>query len=202
MTAQRDDWFPTPIWHFDIPNYEQLNKKLLKAIYDEKQKDHQGVSWSNGLGWHSKDNLNQHADFQAIAKIATTNALESGQEIGFDLTKFTMIITNCWAVVNPKFAFNFVHNHPNSVLSGVYYVKAAENCGGIFFRDPRDVAHMFMPALTELSPWTIQKITYKATEGKMIIFPSWLNHGVEPNLSDEERVCISFNISMTYKDLR
>jgi ectoine hydroxylase-related dioxygenase (phytanoyl-CoA dioxygenase family) len=32
----------------------------------------------------------------------------------------------------------------------------------------------------------------------MIIFPSWLNHGVEPNLSDEERVCISFNISMTY----
>nr|WP_277873923.1 putative 2OG-Fe(II) oxygenase [Pseudanabaena sp. FACHB-1998] len=39
---------------------------------------------------------------------------------------------------------------------------------------------------------------YKATEGKMIIFPSLLNHGVEPNLSDEERVCISFNISMTY----
>lgn len=198
MTTQRDDWFPTPIWHFDIPNHEQLNKKLLQAIYVEKQKDNQGVSWSNGIGWHSKDYLHQRPEFQDIAQIIVTNALESGEEIGFDLKRFTMILGNCWAVVNPKFAFNFVHNHPNSVLSGVYYVKAAENCGGIFFKDSRDVAHMFMPALTELTPWTLQKITYKATEGKMIIFPSWLNHGVEPNLSDEERVCISFNISMTY----
>ncbi|PZO41906.1 MAG: hypothetical protein DCF19_08540 [Pseudanabaena frigida] len=199
MTAQRDDWFPTPIWHFDIPNYEQLNEKLLQAIYDENKKDNQGLSWSNGLGWHSKDYLHQHPAFQAIAKITVNNALESGQEIGFDLNRFTMIIANCWAVINPKLAFNFVHNHPNSLLSAVYYVKAAENSGGIFFRDPRDVAHMFMPALTELTPWTIQKITYRATEGKMIIFPSWLNHGVEPNLSEEDRVCISFNISMTHK---
>ncbi len=199
MTAQRDDWFPTPIWHFDIPNYEPLNQQLLQATYAERQRDNQGVNWSNALGWHSKNDLHLHPEFQAIAKIAITKALESGQEIGFDLTRFTMIVTNCWAVINPKFASNFVHNHPNSVLSGVYYLKAPENSGGIFFRDPRDVAHMFMPSLAELTPWTIQKITYKATEGKMIIFPSWLNHGVEPNLSEEERVCISFNISMTHK---
>ncbi|MFN7859594.1 MAG: putative 2OG-Fe(II) oxygenase [Pseudanabaena sp.] len=40
-------------------------------------------------------------------------------------------------------------------------------------------------------------MSYKATEGTMIIFPSWLNHGVEANLSDEDRLCISFNMSMT-----
>ena len=199
MTAQRDDWFPTPIWHFDIPNHEQLNQNLLSAIYTEKDKNSQGVNYSNGLGWHSQNHLHQLPEFQEIANIAVTNALESGEEIGFNLKEFTMIVASCWAVINPKLAFNYIHNHPNSVLSAVYYVKAAENCGGIFFRDPRDVAHMFMPALVELAPWTIQKITYKATEGKMIIFPSWLNHGVEPNLSDEDRVCISFNISMTYQ---
>jgi len=199
MTVKRDDWFPTPIWHFEVPNHQELNQKLLPEIYAEREKDRQGVNWSNSLGWHSKDYLNQHPAFQEIIKIAISNGVEAGIEVGFDLTRFTMIVTNCWAIINPKFASNFVHNHPNSVLSGVYYVKAAENCGGIFFRDPRDVAHMFMPNLTELTPWTIQKITYKATEGTMIIFPSWLNHGVEANLSDEDRLCISFNLSMTYR---
>lgn len=63
------------------------------------------------------------------------------------------------------------------------------------------VAHMFMPALTETTPWTFQKITYKATEGKMIIFPSWLNHGLETNLSDEELVYISFNIQYDLFDI-
>jgi uncharacterized protein (TIGR02466 family) len=195
---QREDWFPTSIWHFEVPNYQQLNQKLLPAIYAERKRDREGLNWSNNLGWHSKEFLHQNPAFKEIANLAVTNSLVTGREIGWDLTRFTMIVATCWAVINPKFASNFVHNHPNCVLSGVYYVKAPENCGGIFFKDPRDVAHMFSPAIAEITPWTLQKLTYRATEGKMIIFPSWLNHGVEPNLSDEERICISFNISMTF----
>ena len=133
-----------------------------------------------------------------IARLLQRQWLIVGEEIGWDLKNFTMDITSCWAVVNGKLASNFVHNHPNSVLSGVYYVKAPENCGGIFFRDARDVAHMFVPTVAELSPWTLQKVTYAATEGRMLIFPSWLNHGVEPNLSEEDRICVSFNIGMSH----
>jgi uncharacterized protein (TIGR02466 family) len=196
MTGERQDWFPTSIWHFDLIEHQLLNQKLAQAIYAEQKKDRQGVNWSNSLGWHSAANLHLKTELQEIARLARENALIVGEEIGWDLKNFTMEITSCWAVVNGKFASNFVHNHPNSVLSAVYYVKAAENCGGIFFRDARDVAHMFVPTIAELSPWTLQKVTYAATEGRMIIFPSWLNHGVETNLSEEERICISFNIGM------
>ena len=31
-------------------------------------------------------------------------------------------------------------------------------------------------------------------EGRLYIFPSWIKHLVEPNMSDEERISISFNI--------
>lgn len=44
--------------------------------------------------------------------------------------------------------------------------------------------------------WTLPQITYKAYEGTMLLFPSWLMHGIEPNLSGEDRVCINFNIEM------
>jgi uncharacterized protein (TIGR02466 family) len=196
MKGERQDWFPTSIWHFDLIEHQFINQQMLEAIYAEKTKDPQGVNWSNSQGWHSKTDLHNKSEFQEIARLARTNAIAVGEEIGWDLKNFTMCVTSCWAVVNEKLASNFVHNHPNSVLSGVYYVKTPENCGGIFFSDARDVAHMFAPAVAELSPWTLQKVTYAATEGRMIIFPSWLRHGVESNLSDENRICISFNIGM------
>ena len=36
----------------------------------------------------------------------------------------------------------------------------------------------------------------QAQEGTMYIFPAWLEHGVEPNGSNEDRICIAFNVSV------
>jgi uncharacterized protein (TIGR02466 family) len=52
------------------------------------------------------------------------------------------------------------------------------------------------PTVLEHNRWTSDKVTYKPTAGRMLLFPSWLDHGVEPNLSDEERVCLSFNLGV------
>ncbi|MEE3718795.1 TIGR02466 family protein [Tumidithrix elongata RA019] len=196
MVGNRSDWFPTAVWNFDLDTHEKLNQDLLSAIYAEKQRDAQGVNWSNSLGWHSVDNLHQKHPFKPLMDIVLTNATEVANCLAWDLSKYTVTVNNCWALVNGKFSSNFLHNHPNSLLSGAYYVQAAEECGGLFFRDPREVTHMTMPPLTELTPWTLQKVTYKPIPGRMIIFPSWLLHGVEPNLSEDERVTVSFNLGL------
>ncbi|CAN1209279.1 TIGR02466 family protein [Tumidithrix helvetica PCC 7403] len=196
MVGNRSDWFPTSVWNFDLDTHEKLNQDLLAAIYAEKQRDAQGVSWSNSLGWHSVDNLHQNLQFKPLMDIVLTNAIEVANCLAWDLSKYAVTVNNCWALVNRQFSSNFVHNHPNSLLSGAYYVRAAENCGGLFFRDPREIAHLTMPPLTELTPWTLQKVTYKPIAGRMIIFPSWLLHGVDPNLSEEDRVTVSFNLGL------
>jgi uncharacterized protein (TIGR02466 family) len=196
MSNNRSDWFPTSVWHFDIENHTSLNQKLLKAIYAEKQRDNQGVLMSNAGGWHSVEDFQVRPEFKDFVNLVSANALQVAQEINWDLQKVRLSVNSCWGMVNGKFASNYVHNHPNSILSGVYYVQAPENSGGIFFRDPRESAHIFLPPVAEISPWTLQKVTYKPTEGRMLIFPSWLMHGVEPNLSDRDRVSISFNIGM------
>jgi uncharacterized protein (TIGR02466 family) len=196
MASNRSDWFPTSVWNFDLDVCEELNQALLSEIYAEKQRDQQGVSWSNSLGWHSTDNLHQKPKFQSLMEIVHTNAIEVANCLAWDLSAYTVKVNNCWALVNRQFSSNFVHNHPNSLLSGVYYVQAPEDCGGLFFRDPREIAHLTMPPLTEITPWTLQKVTYKPAAGRMIIFPSWLLHGVDPNLGQEERVSLSFNIGL------
>lgn len=102
-------------------------------------------------------------------------------------------------IINGKFASNSVHNHPNSILSGVYYLKAPENCGGIYFNDPRPASQMLIPPVTDFNLWTHPKVSYKPNVGTMLLFPSWLLHGVDMNMSDEVRIAISFNIGMKPK---
>jgi len=196
MAGERSDWFPTSIWHFDLADSVQLNARLLEAIELEYQRDRQGVSWSNSLGWHSVDHLHQREPFKGLMSIALQNAIEVAQTMAWDLNRYAVSIANCWSIVNGKYASNYLHNHPNCFLSGVYYVKTPDRSGGLYFRDPREIVHMFPAPVLEVTPWTLQKVTYQPIEGRMLIFPSWLMHGVEPNLSDDSRVSISFNISL------
>jgi len=48
--------------------------------------------------------------------------------------------------------------------------------------------------MTKSKPWTAEQTTYKPKAGMMVIFPSWLWHGVEPNMNDKPRISIAFNI--------
>ena len=48
--------------------------------------------------------------------------------------------------------------------------------------------------LVRLTPFTATEARFRPEEGRMYIFPAWLEHGVEVNRSDTDRVSISFNI--------
>ena len=196
MLGIKNDWFPTPIWNFSITNFQQLNSSLLTEVETEYQRDRQGEKWSNVLGWHSVNTLHERERFVDFTRIVLENVQEVAEFLHWDLQKIRFNITSCWAIVNGKLASNSVHNHPNSILSGVYYLKAPENCGGIYFCDPRPAAQMLIPPVTEFNLTTYPKVSYKAHEGTMILFPSWLLHGVELNMSEEVRVSLSFNIGM------
>ena len=41
------------------------------------------------------------------------------------------------------------------------------------------------------------KIAVPIKEGRLVLFPAWLSHSVPVNVSDAERVSISFNIMFT-----
>ncbi len=199
MAGSRTDWFPTPVWHFEINNPQELNLALLAEVDAERQRDQQGEKWSNVLGWHSVNNLHERPSFVGFTQIIHQNVLEIATFLRWDLQQFSLNITTCWAIVNGKMASNSVHNHPNSILSGVYYLQASEHCGGIFFSDPRPASQMLIPPVEEFNLWTIPKISYKPHVGTMLLFPSWLLHGVDMNRSEELRISLSFNIGMNPK---
>lgn len=104
-------------------------------------------------------------------------------------------ILNMWTTIYPTGCWVPEHNHSNSHLSGVFYVKAPKNCGDIVFHDPSWVAKTMCINNSALSFPAVQTKHPQTPEpGMMILFPSWLPHRTMPNGSQEDRIIISFNL--------
>ncbi len=182
--------FPTPLFVFNLHNYEELNQQLLDLIYRLKQFD-SGHTASNVLGWHSKGNLFELDDIKPFKELVDEAIATVAQAMGYGNVR--IMPANCWANVNPKYASNKIHDHANCLFSGVYYVKTPQECGNLMFYDPRSARTFYRPSVSNFTAFTADAVAHPAEAGLLLIFPSWLRHGVDPNLSDEERVSISFN---------
>src|SRR5215510_11913850 len=144
LQGSRTDWFPTSIWRFNVAGCETLNQKLMRLIQDERQRDPAGMSGrSTVLGWHSTDQLHLRPELKEFVAILHANVAEVGRAYRLDTNQASLELAACWAMVNGKSASSTVHRHPNSFLSGVYYVNTFEESGDIFFQDPRHAACMF-----------------------------------------------------------
>jgi uncharacterized protein (TIGR02466 family) len=95
--------------------------------------------------------------------------------------------------LNPKYAENTVHDHANCLFSGVYYVQTPPDSGNLTFHDPRNARVFMQPKVTSFTPYIADAIDVEVQEGIIIVFPSWLKHGVAPNLSNRDRISLSFN---------
>ena len=101
-----------------------------------------------------------------------------------------------WFNINGNKDYNIPHNHPESIFSGVYYVKTLPDCGNIVFEHPALDVIAYAHFNLKFNEWNSRNTHtwwHPAQENMMYIFPSWLKHCVEPNLSPENRISISFN---------
>ena len=114
----------------------------------------------------------------------------------WDLSLAEPRITSLWSIINPSNAYNSRHNHPNNLLSSAYYAKVPKNSGTINFYDPRPAAAYLNARPRKINLINGETYTIVPKEGLLVLFPSYLQHDVEPNLSNEERVILSFNLNL------
>lgn len=203
VEVKKELYFPTQIYFCDLPGSEKLNANLLRSIYAMRDADPDGVVRSNvrQIGsWHSATDLNRRPEFGKLAELLTGMVQQIYRNLNY-LKDSEAICDNMWANVNPRHGYNRLHTHPNVLWSGVYYVQTPSNSGRIYFRDPREQAQVTTPIFNEGEDrirelWS--EVYYEPVEGRAILFPAWLAHEVEPNLTEEtgdagNRVSISFN---------
>ena len=98
-------------------------------------------------------------------------------------------ITESWISTQPKGASLCSHNHPNSFISGVMYFTNEGDVPIIF----EGVKETIQPTVKTSSPFNSRTWKISGKKGGYILFPSSLEHRVEENTHDMDRMSLSFN---------
>lgn len=185
--------FPSLVWTTLFDDREGFNARLLELAYDLRQRDPKGVANTNMEGWQSRNILQTLDQFGEMNYRIVTICRRIAESQNF--LPNLLYRHQAWVNISPPGASNKIHIHPNCHLSGVYYVSlSAPECGSIFFRDPRTAGTMLRPPIGQETHFTATEVRMRPEEGRMYVFPAWLEHGVEVNRSDRDRVSISFNV--------
>ncbi len=194
--------FSMPLWKFQVDDLSETNKKMIQAVMDEKKSD-AGVSLSNQGGWQSKGKLHFNDKFKVLTENINKHLLQVGKDYGFGASSSKLKVTSMWANVNPKGCSNAIHSHqspsgmPNPlVISGCYYAKVPANSGSFVIEDfSRPMRYLQLPFQ---EPNFINSFTIKVppSAGDLLFFPAWMEHAVEANQSDEDRISIAFNVAL------
>ena len=183
--------FPTPIF------CEKISGIDLTDYIKRTQETDPGHTRSNEGGWHSSSYSGALTEFEDLWKAIEIHLNTFHRFLGMSGEVY---ITTLWFNVNKKNSWNVPHRHASSNYSGVYYIKTPENCGDIFFLNPNSSTGWVWPnkAIVEQNNITVDSVGLKAEKDNLYLFPSYIQHYVGMNLSDEERISLSFNTALRY----
>ena len=192
--------FPVPIFQYKIENYQEINQELLNYILELQKINKIGNTHSNRGGWHSPnfDLVNEGPPINFINKFKDFLKHIISSDMGWEYIPNKQRIVAMWAIINKKNSFNVMHNHQNCYLSASYYVRKPEDSGDITFFDPKEAKTYRFPKIEKYTEYSTEIVTIEPGEGDLLIFPSYLYHSVGENLSDDNRVVVSFNIDIGY----
>mgnify|MGYP001189253673 FL=1 len=175
------DLFPTTIWATKV----ELDNNKLEEDIRKFSSVTESVQVSNVGGYQG----HQYENKELVDIIEKNVPAVEGKSFPNGL------VTHTWANINPKGSYNTRHSHVDTqvLLSGTYYVKTPENSGRIRFYDPRGHLIPYMPDYEYY--YHGHSVNYiQPEEGMVLYFPPWLDHDVEDNESEEDRISVSFNI--------
>lgn len=163
---------------------------------------------SNKGGWQSTANLFEgervpepmvvlrtkiyHAVFQYLSTAPSPSIFSEDVRLG----SLEIDIHASWGCINRRLDFNSPHFHPDSSVSGAFYVSA----GGlpetaISFLDPRARSRTEGDSLA-FGP---DRKVVRVSPGTLVLFPSWLEHFVPPHQGPEDRIVVSFNARVRHR---
>ena len=179
--------FPTFVWKTQLAPVvtQPMNDRIRRVLEAMAPEPEHGQAWQSPHGLHEREEFTELIGYVGDATTTVLEFLKSGYR------KFE--ITACWATVNAPGKGHPKHAHPNSFLSGVYYVQTQSGANTINFHDPRAQPAIIRPPVTELVAANADQAVITVTDGTLLVFPSWLEHSVDVNTSERLRISLSFN---------
>lgn len=185
MTARLQSLFPTPV----------LSNKFASSFV-KKEKDfiqsHAGKTILDGTHKVSKDTyILKHPEMSRIKKFIEENVSYYLKNVVCASDKVSLRITQSWLNYTNTGENHHRHCHPNSYISGVFYINADPELDKIYFLN--DLYRQILINPETFNHWNSTSWWLPVATGDLLLFPSSLMHMVYNTVNEDTRISLAFN---------
>ncbi|MEL7100666.1 MAG: TIGR02466 family protein [Pseudomonadota bacterium] len=175
--------------------------ELEASCYAIAEDDEAGHDWCEANGYPGYTSYASLSDlpwrspvFADLVKALDAHVAAFAKMLHFDLGGRSLELEDIWINILPQGGTHSGHLHPHSVISGTLYVAMPEGTSALKLEDPRLPMMMAAPPRTKEAPEAARPFVYVTPEpGEILLWESWLRHEVPMNMSEDERLTVSFN---------
>ena len=176
------DLFPTPLYIANLGSVVNSDQKgvLLQApkiINTGNLRSEDGYILNSPMFAGLKNLIMQHVK-QYVLSVHSAPGID-------------VYMTQSWANYTKPNEFHHKHSHPNSFISGVFYVNVKQNEDMIKFY--KDSTPFFNLPREKSNNYNSSDVAILVETNDLILFPSSFVHEVPQTTSEDTRVSISFN---------
>ena len=180
--------FPTPIY------MSKLNRTLtpLELKFVDKHKQKNNFYKNEGNITSNNNYILNEKPFANIKKELDLIVKDYFEKVISPTNNITPYITQSWLNYTETNQYHHKHAHPNSLVSGVFYINCHEEHDKIkFFNDNYKTIRL---EAKDWNLWNSETWWFPVKTGDVILFPSSLNHMVETKEGDNTRISLAFNV--------
>jgi len=198
-----NSYFSTFIGQSINPNHKQIENKLVDRCYELQKTIKKG-----GEGWISDETYNTDKTYNVSNDInfsEVTDFIQKGVhnymlQTGIDERWIRKEPYDAWFNIYKQNNFQEFHNHSGCAISTIYFVKCDETSAKVIFKNPyQDM--MNIPQSSSIALDNKKKevelsghiIKFQPVPGLLLVFRSHIEHCVERQKSNTERISLAYN---------
>ena len=178
--------FPEPVYFSKLKR--PLTKKELKTVNEYKKKIRKNV----GNNQTNNKYVLEHETLKDLKEDLTKMVMDYFGKIVCTDNSITPYITQSWLNFTDTDEYHHHHSHPNSYVSGVLYIDAIKNVDKIKFYKWKHEAYEL--EIAQYNIFNSASWWYHVEKGDVVLFPSFLMHGVDNKKGTSTRISLAFNV--------
>jgi uncharacterized protein (TIGR02466 family) len=178
--------FSTPVYQTKLNReFTKEEKKFIEKTKLDVYKNEGNVTSNNNYILDTKPLKNIKKKLDEIIKDYFDKIISPANNI-------KPYITQSWLNYTETNQYHHKHEHPNSLVSGVFYINCHEEHDKIKFFNNR--YQTIKPEVKNWNIWNSDSWWFSVKTGDVILFPSSLTHMVETKQGDNTRISLAFNV--------
>jgi len=190
-----EQWYPTFIGICDNQEHGIIEKELVKECLDLSKKIKKG-----GEGWVSSKtyttlntySLLQNKKFENLNSWIFKKVFEYSNSIKY---KNDYKCSGAWFNIYKKYDYQEYHDHGESSLSAVYFLKSDEKKSSKIYFKFNINENLMEPTIDDKFNPTAPVASYYPVPGRLLIFKSTTKHCVERHEDDNLRISLAYNFN-------